>query len=127
MFLFDIKQSPDPVTITAKLTGVSATKVTGKITDIPPLKLTLDPIGGGVPIYGSIASFIALCAPVFTGKLNDWIKANVVDQEHSFDLGKGLGFSFTVEGQDIHATAKGDLELSDFNGALLAAGDIDIT
>ncbi|MFJ9949352.1 hypothetical protein [Kitasatospora sp. NPDC091207] len=127
MFLFTIKQDPDPVGIKAQLTGVSATQVKGKITDVPSLKITLDPVGGGVPIYGSIASFIALCAPAFAKTLNSWITDNVVGQEHSFDLGKNLGFSFTVEGQEIHASAKGDLDLSAFNGALLAAGDIDIT
>ncbi|MEU8696920.1 hypothetical protein AB0C61_04415 [Streptomyces sp. NPDC048680] len=124
LFNYTIIQNPDPLRVTAEISGISADKISGKISKVENFSLALHSNDTG--ILGAVESFIALVATLFANVPSTYVNKNVVGKEESFALGKPLGYSFTVEGQPITVQVKNSLELSDHQGMLLAAGDVEI-
>jgi hypothetical protein len=138
---FDLSISPDPVTLGFQ---VSMDAKSATISLVPPVNLSVSAkpstgtiVGGaiaGAILGGFVGGGITVgvvygVAKAIGDTLTDKVKGELTGTgifPYTVDFGAPLGFGFDVEGVRIHIEAA-SIQLSTFNGMLMAEGTASVT
>jgi hypothetical protein len=138
---FDLSINPEPVTLNLQA-SMDATSAT--ISLLPPVDLSISAkpstgtivggviagtilggfVGGGITV-GVVFGVAKAIGDMLTGKVQDALTGTDIFP-YKIDFGAPLGYSFDFEGVTIHIEAA-SIQLSTFNGMLMAEGTAKIT
>jgi hypothetical protein len=121
---YNVTINPSEPGVQISIDSITATQLTVKIDSLGDFSMSLTPEGNIVEkILSEIVIPVAnLIAKEIPGKARDGIEGQTFTQ----DFDNPIGYSFSVEGVEVNVQAQ-TLNLSNYNGMLMATGTVSVS